>query len=321
MARKKLIEKSFRALVGTLGPNTRFGQGTYIYDTNDSVRDYALFAIFTGMTADAERFCLEFLAEKTGPYLDCIRTADLSRPASLLKEILTDLMNRLETGGHVEPNTTYHAFTVVLVKGGAAYIARINGCPVFYMKERKFRPIYHQPKARGRESLQIEAVPIDNGDRIILASEEMIKHPTKLELRNVLLAGEDLALACSKIQMLATRYEEIDSPRLMIIHFRRNEAKSTALFTRRNTAVIASVALFIMLLFLWGDIVRLVNTSSIGYIVTKKNIFQRAAESVSNETKDYSVEQVYAGLAVAYDLTVGPDDVLFIVDDKEPGII
>jgi sugar lactone lactonase YvrE len=321
MARKKLIEKSYRTLVGTLGPNTRFGQGTYIYDTNDSTRDYGLFALFTGMTADAERFCLDFLAEKTAPYLDSIRTADPARPAALLKEIITDLMNRLETGGFIEPNTAYHAFSIVLVKGGTAYIARINGSPIFYMKDRKFRPIYHQPKARGRESLQIESVSIDEGDRIMLSSEEMIKHPTKLELRNVLLAGEDLTLACSKIQMLATRYEEIESPRLMLIHFRRNESKSATLFNRRNGVVVAAVALFIMVLFLWGDIVRLVNTSSIGYIVTRKNIFQKTVETVTKDSKEYTLEPVYDKLAIAYDLAVDKNGVLYIVDDRESKII
>jgi len=321
MATKKLVERSYRTIVGTLGRDTRLGEGTYIYDTNDSTRDYGLFAVFTGMTPDAERFSVEFLAEKTTPYMDSTRTTELTKPVNFLKEIIFELIAKLESGGLIEPNTAYHAFTIVLVVGDTFYIARVNGCPVFYMKDRKFRPLFQAPKARGRDSLQTATSKIDEGDRLVLCSEAMIKHPSKLELRNVLLAGDDLALACSKIHMLASRYEEVDSPRLMLIHFRRNEEKTQTLFTRRNAIVVCAVALFFMILFLWGDIVRLVDSSDIGYIVNKKNLFQRAVESVSKDTKKYTPELVYDKLAVAYDAAVDNNGVLYIIDDRENKII
>ncbi len=318
---KKIIERSYRTLVGTLGPETRIGQGTYIYDTNDSIRDFAMFAVFTGMSTTAEQFSIQFLADRMEPYLDYTRTADFSRPVAILRDVLTELYIKLESEGYVEPNTAYHGFSVVLAAGDTVWIARANGCPVFYLKDRKFKAIYTQPKTRGRDSLQIEAVKIDDGDRIMLSSETIIKHPTKLELRNVLLAGDDLNLACSKIHMLATRYEELESPRLMLILFRRNEEKTQTLFTKRNAIVVGLVAIFIMLLFLWGDIVRLVESSRIGYIVKKPSAITEVVKSIGQNAKSYTPELVFERLAVAYDIAPAADGTIYIIDDKESKIV
>jgi sugar lactone lactonase YvrE len=320
MARKKLIIRSYRTMVGVLGPETRFGNGVYIYDSNDTQKNFAFFAFFTGVSDSAERFSLEFLADRASPYLDSTRTKDITKPAAFVKGLISELNSELESAGFIEHGSTRHCFAVALVMGSMLHVGRINTCPIFYMKDRKFRQIFRTPKSRGPESIQVESVSIDNTDHLIVCSEDLIKHMTKLEIRNVLLTDDELNLACSKLLMLANRYEEVVSPRLMIVKFRKNEEKLTTFFTKRNVGVIAALALFIMILFMWSDIVRALKQTQAG-LISRKGIVNRMTQMVQPDVKTYVPELVMDNLSVPYDAAVDERGVVYAVDDRETKVI
>lgn len=321
MAQTKLIVKSYRTLAGVLGPETRFGSGVYLYDSNNTQKDYAMFALVTGLPETAERFCLEFIADRATPYLDSTRTKVITKPAAFVKGLIAELYSEIESGGYVEPGSAYHSFAVALVIGNTLHLGRINSCPVFFMKDRKFRQVFKTPKSRGPESIQVESTIIDEGDHLVLCSEDLIKHLAKLELRNVLLAEEELNLACSKLLMLANRYEEVAVPRLMILNFRKNDEKIATFFTKRNIGVVAALAVFIMMLFMWGDITRTLKQTREGYIEKKQNLIERITRGVQPDAKTYNPELVLDGLAVPYDAAIGDDGILYIVDDREERVI
>ncbi|HOO55293.1 MAG TPA: NHL repeat-containing protein [bacterium] len=322
MAKKKLITKSFRTLVGALGPEIRHGQGVYIYDTNDSEKDYAFFTLLSGASEKAERFAIDFVSQKTAPYLDCTRSKNIAKPDVFLRSIITELLAELEKEGLVEHGSTRHNFCVVFVKSSTMYIGRVNSCPVFYMKDRKLRQLFKQPRSRGEESIQIGSVNIENGDKLVLCNEDLIKNLTKLELRNLLLTENDLSLLCSKIQMLAARYEETEKPRLAVVNFKENPRRNISMLNSRNIAMVAALAFFIMLLFSWGDITRMIHTAPLGYIVKKqRNIVERAMDKVIQEGKLNKPELVVEGLRVPYDAVPDGKGNIYIVDDGESKII
>ena len=168
MAKRKLVVKSFRTLVGTLGPDTRFGQGVYIYDTNDSETDFGFFALFAGLSPEAEQFGTEYIAKATAHYLDSTRTENLGRSGEFLKSLMGSLLAEFVSCGLVDPNSAHYSAAIALVRGGILTICRVNAGPVFFFKDKKPRRVFKAPKMRGIESIQVESVSPDNGDILVL---------------------------------------------------------------------------------------------------------------------------------------------------------
>lgn len=324
MARQRIVQSSYRTLVGVLENGHKFGAGTYLLDSNDTSKFYAIFAVFSGLSPEAEKQSLELLAAMVEPYSEVYKRGELARPGAFLKQLIEEFMKLQEEKGIVEPGSARHSFAIALVKNNAMYIGRINECPVFFLKDRKFRRIFKAPKGRGAASIQVEGVSISDGDRVVLSNEEMVKNLTKLEVRNILITEDDLNLACNKINMLASKYEETAAPRLMIVKFKARNEDNQALLTKRNFAVFGALAVLLMVFFLWGDIIRLISASPVSVVFQKnRGVAERIVESVKSsiQAPSYDFELVYDKLLVPYDVAIADDGVLYIADDSETKVV
>ncbi len=312
--RSKTAHKSFRTLVGSCGPDSRFGQGVYIYDTNASDLDFGLFALFNECSPEAERAGMEYLSEKATPYVDSSDVGSISKPQAFVRDIVIGLQRELETAGLVEHQSTRHSFAVALVKHGQLHIARINACPLFYLKDRKLFQVFKTPEQRGLKSVQAESVSAGSGDCLAMCSENMIKHMSRLELKNMLLTEPDLNLACGKLQMTANRYEETVDPRMLLVKFEENERRNSTAANMRNFGIVAALAVVIMIPFLWGDIMRAVRANTLGYVKKQKTLVERAIEKIQPDAKKYLPEIALDGLRVPYDIDISDDGIYYIVD-------
>ncbi len=324
MTGKKTIQSSYRTLVGVLENGHKFGAGTYLLDSNDTSKYYGIFAVFSGMAPQAEQESLALLASMVEPYSEVYKRGELSRPGAFLKQLIGEFIKLQEEKGLVEAGSARHSFAIALVKNNAMYIGRINECPVFFLKDRKFRKIFKPPKGRGVASIQVEGISIGDGDKVVLSNEDMVKNLTKLEVRNILTTEDDLNLACNKINMLANKYEETQTPRLLIIKFKQLQETSQAILNKRYFAVFGAMAILIMLFFLWGDIVSVIRMSPVSVVFQKNRGWsQRVVKSVKSamQAQSYDFELVYDKLLVPYDVAIAKDGTLYIIDDAETQII
>ena len=323
MSKMQQVERSFRALVGVCEDGAGSRRGVYVIDSNDTVRFHAFFAIAEGLSEGAERFCMDFLRKNVEPYLDLYKRTEISRPGAFIKNLLQELNKEMVSNGLVDSGDASYSMAVVLVRGDHLYIGRVNSIPVYYLKERKFRQVMGSGKGKGQEKIQVVGTTVADGDMMVLGTKNVLKNMTELELKSILMSDSDLSMVCSRINLQANKYEETQDPRLIALRFVKNAEESQSIFSRRNLAIMGSLAMLVLVAFLWGEIVRYMKSGPMSFIMNKDgNVVRKVIEKVSMpRASSFNLELVYDGLAVPYDLTIGSDGVIYIVDDKEEGVV
>ncbi|MEW6201574.1 MAG: hypothetical protein AB1546_06345 [bacterium] len=312
---------SFRTVVGCHPNGGAVGDGLYILDTADSALFFGFFTICEG-EKPLRDFAINFLKNRFEQCSDVYQCGEIPRPVSFLRGLLTDLVREWRGAGMGEETVSNASLALMIVIDSNVYVGRLNSLPVFMLKDRHFRQVFTEKKKPGYEP-EIATVTASDGDKFIMCSDEIMKKLTKLELKNILHSERDMQLACNKLSMLASRYEDVHSPRIILIDFKKKTKNGGALLSKRNLAVSGLLAMLILLMFLWGDIARFVQAKKNIYLfpVKKKTGISGAiAEHVAGRKK-YVPEEVLAGLAVPYDLAVASDGELFIVDDREENVL
>jgi DNA-binding beta-propeller fold protein YncE len=317
LARDLIASKSFRTVVGAGEQNGAPPVGVFLLDTNDSVNYYGLFLLYNGRPETAS-FAAEHLRKKFSVYSDVFKRGEIPKPKTFLKELLADLLRGMANAGLQHEG---ESFAAVLVKEGSAVIGRLNGCPVYFLRDHKFRGIFPAIGA-GENKLEVESVAIADGDKILLSSQEMVRRLTKQELRSIISTKADLDQACSKITELANRYEEIQTPRLVLIGFERKHLKNKALLSPRNTIVLAGIAIFFL-----SIIFRLEITNFVILKISNplRQMMRRASKDDANKAGPgsplYEFELVSDKFFIPYDLAIGPNNILYVVDDKYTQVV
>jgi len=324
VAKKRQAVKSFRALAGVADNGREAGPGMLLLDSNDTGRYYAFFSITSGLTPEAEAFVRDYISGIIEPYSEVYKNGDLSKPGAFLKSMAKQLYGELVSRGYLAAATQDPGFAIVMVKQGTAYVARVNGFPALVLKERQLRHIFNKPRTRGPESVQVAGTQLDNGDTIVLGSEDTLRNITELELRSILTGEQDLSIACSRINNQAAKNnKEINEQKVMVLSFRRKLEKTQTMLTRRNAAIFAGLAVVVLLFFLWGEIARYLSSGPMSFLMDKdKSVVRKVMEKVSMpRASSFVPELVYDRLTVPYDVTIDKDGTLYIVDDKEEKIV
>jgi len=322
LAREIVAHKSYQTIVGSAPANGAEPEGVYILDTNDTANFYGLFVIYNGDRARAQ-FAVEHLRRRFSAYCDVFQNRDIAKPRVFFQELLTDMLREMQKNG-MEP-ADGDSMAAVLLKEGRAIIGRLRNCPIFYLRDHKYRNVFPS-SGSGSGKLEVTSVTVSNNDMILLCSQDMVRRITKQELRSLILSKSDPDEACARITELANRYEEVKAPRIVLISLKRNREESKALLNTRNIGLLAGIALLILGLVFWREISGFVQHSLKSRIVSK---IQNMSESLGGggdkrggaESPMYEFETLFDGLAVPYDIAVSRDEVYFVVDDKESQII
>lgn len=306
--------------MGSGSANGAEPQGMYVLDTNDSANFYGMFVIYNGDPNKA-RFVMEHLRRRFSVYSDVFQNKDIAKPKAFFQELLTDLLREMQKNG-LDPSEG-ESMAAVLLKEGRAIIGRLRNCPIFYLRDHKFRNVF--PTAgTGSSKLEVVSAPVSDGDKILLCSQDMVRRITKQELRNIILSKPDPDEACARITELANRYEEVKDPHIVLVGFKRNREHSKALLNTRNVVLLAGIALLIMGLVFWREITGYVQHNLKSRIVNK---IQTMSESLGGGKQDakaspmYEFETVFDGLSVPYDVAISREGIYFVVDDKESQVI
>lgn len=301
--------------MGSHAPNSGAEPGMCILDTNDSTRFFGFF-VFADGDENTRKFAVDYLKNKFTPYADVFCKREITKPLAFLKGLVLELIREMSAAGIEPPTSTGSALSVVLVISGTAYLARCSGAVVLYMKERKFRQVF--PAAAAADGVEVAAVPLSEGDRVLLCSESINKRLTRLEIRNIIHAENDLHLACSKIATLANRYEEASGDRLMLLGMRRMHSSNKAVFSKKNVAVVGALIFFVFLLIMGGDVMNLIKGKHFHLPSIRPGILRRASGPTEQKMRPVAS---YQGFAVPYDVTFGSDDKLLVVDDRNDNIV
>ena len=322
MARDIVAPKSYQTLIGAYSPNGAEVQGLHILDTNDSANFYGMFVIYNGAPERAQ-FVIEHLRRRFNVYSDVFQNKEIAKPKAFFQELLADLMREMQKHGvHMADGESFGA---VMVKEGRAIIGRIHGCPIFYLREHKFRTVFPSAGA-GANKLEVEAVPVSDGDKILICSHDMVRRVTKQELRNIIHSKPNLDEACARITELANRYEEVRAPHIALIHFKRNREPSKALLNSRNLLVIGGIALLIMGLVFSRELTSFVRFNLSPRLVKRIQTVSSSLTGGASKRKNqpdllYEFETVFDGMSVPYDIAIGSDGTYYVVDDKESQVI
>ncbi|MEW5946848.1 MAG: NHL repeat-containing protein [bacterium] len=320
-ARERWRQRAFRTVVGARPDKAAVGDGTLLLDTNDSSLFHGLFVMSEGGRRFRE-FSVNYLKNRFDAYSDVYHGERIVRPAQFLRGALSELMAEWTRIDGSEEETKKPSVAVVLLAGGNACVGRINSFPLFVVKDHRFRQVFSSSKGGDARPEALEFA-VSDGDRILMAPERVVDQLTRLELKNVIVSEGDADAACGRLAALALRYDELTSPRLMVVHFRQLAARNNKLLSRRNVAITSALLFFIMLLFLWGDIARVIQSGRNAYIFTprgRENITAKIANHFTPRRR-YQPEEIFAGLAVPYDIALAPDGEIFIVDDRESSIV
>ncbi|MFH1537861.1 MAG: NHL repeat-containing protein [bacterium] len=310
---------SLRTIVGPPGTEG-CPDGMVVLDTNDSARFFGLFAVCEGGEGFTE-FCPEFLRNRFEDHSDIYRRGAIDQPAKflsgLLKEMLSEWRRAQQSEGGAEPDAS-----ALLVIRGTVVAARCGMVPIFLWQSNRMRPVFHLDR-KPRQEVEVVVFHVSDGDRIVMCPNSILERLTKFELKNTLASEEDVSMVSGKLAMLAGRYEEISSPRILVVGFSRNTARAASAVPRRTLLVAGLLLAATLGLFLWGDIYRFIEGRKSPYVFTAG---QRAGKpsAKSDEVsrlKKYRPVEVYGNLAVPYDAAAASENEFFIVDDRESAIV
>lgn len=322
MAKQKQQDKAFRALVGVYGNGAAGDTGSYLLDSNDTSKFYAFFAMMTGMSPQAEAHCKQFFSKNVEPYADSMRQDVFGKPAAFLKSMLEALVKELHNERLLDNDDGDYSIMASIVKNSTMHIGRVNGMPLFVLKDRKLKKAFKDSNARGLQSVQVVSTQIGHDDMLMASTPEVMKHLTDLELRRIMLLESDLNLACSRVNMQANKYEEVANSRIIAVRMKKKKADNRQVTATRTTAVMASLFALALVFLLWGEIARYASNFTVSGLFRKNKSIQSMIEKVSMpKMKSFKVELVYEDLAVPYDIAVDKNGVLFILDDKEEQVI
>lgn len=322
MAKQKQQDKAFRALVGAYANGTSGDSGAYMLDSNDTSRFYAFIAMMNGMSPQAEAHCRQFFSKNVEPYADSMRQDVFGKPAAFLKSMLEALVKELHNEKLLNNDDGDYSIMACIVKNSTMHVGRVNGMPLFVLKDRKLKKAFKDSNARGLQSVQVVSTPIGHDDMLLASTPEIMKHLTDLELRRIMLLESDLNLVCSRVNMQANKYEETENSRIIAVRLKRKRADNRQVTAARTTAVMASLFVLALVFLLWGEIARYASNITVKGIFGKNKSIQTMIEKVSMpKMKSFKVELVYENLSVPYDIAVGKDGILYILDDKEEQVV
>lgn len=322
MAKQKQQDKAFRALVGVYGNGSTSEAGTFLLDSNDTSKFYAFFALMTGMTPQAEAHCRNFFSKNVEPYADSMRQDVFGKPASFLKTMLEALVKELHHERLMDSEDGEYSIMAAIVKNASMHIGRVNGMPMFVLKDRKLKKVFKDSSVKGLQSVQVVSTQIGHDDMLLASTPEIMKHLTDLELRRIMLLESDLNLVCSRVNMQANKYEETANSRIVAVRLKRKKPDNRQVTATRTTAVMAALFAMALVFLLWGEIARYASNITVKGIFGKNKSIQNVLNKVSMpKMKSFKVELVYEDLAVPYDIAVDKDGILYILDDKEEQII
>lgn len=310
--------ESFRTLGGV---SAGAGNGITALDSSDTTRFYALYAVCDGEPG-FRQFAAEYLRNRFDDYSDVFQRYVIDQPARFLQQLIADMLAEWNTSPQSVNSAAAPQAAAILAMGGGVCAARAGAMPMYLYQSRRMRPIFDLQR-RSKHAVEVTDFQIGDGDRVILMGGETAGHLTKLEMKNILASEDDVAMITNKLSMLAVRHEGAGESRIAVVEFVRGAGAGKGLGSKKMMLAVPALLLLLLTLFLWGDLKRFVEGGKNPFMFMggRRGAEEERAQLDAAGRRVFQVTEVFSDLAVPYDAAPASEDELYVIDDREQGIV